>query len=327
MEKKTIKKKVTLSDIAKELNLSANAVSKALHGKSDISIKTQELVRETAERMGYIKNNMASLIRSGKSNIVGVVVSSLTSPYYILGASNVLTMLQNNKFTTLLKVTEDRSLDDKMVYELIENRVCAIITFVETERDAIQLCKKQSLPIIVVGTETDDEEISNVYADEVITGEIAANEFFAMNKKRPCYVNTKTFNNSIRKNAFIEILKEHNIEVDQYSLDFENSFEVKEEFAKLIKANRNDFIFCFNDEIASIVLGILEFHKIKFCKVLGVDGTPNSLSISRKFDSIGFDFGVICGYIKEILLKTVENEEIMTIKYKYKPHLIKAKMD
>ncbi|WP_087001379.1 LacI family DNA-binding transcriptional regulator [Rhizobium sullae] len=47
--------RVTLQTIAREVGLSKYAVSRSLAGKSGVSETTRELIRETAERLGYVK--------------------------------------------------------------------------------------------------------------------------------------------------------------------------------------------------------------------------------------------------------------------------------
>ena len=63
------KKKTTIKDIANVLNISAAAVSKALHNDSRISEKTKENVRQVAKKLQYQPNHLASALRSGKSNL------------------------------------------------------------------------------------------------------------------------------------------------------------------------------------------------------------------------------------------------------------------
>lgn len=47
--------RVTLQTIAREVGLSKYAVSRSLAGKSGVSEETRALIRETAQRLGYIK--------------------------------------------------------------------------------------------------------------------------------------------------------------------------------------------------------------------------------------------------------------------------------
>jgi DNA-binding LacI/PurR family transcriptional regulator len=56
--------RTTIKDIANHLGISANTVSKALTGKSQISEKTRSLILETAARMNYTPNEAArALVR------------------------------------------------------------------------------------------------------------------------------------------------------------------------------------------------------------------------------------------------------------------------
>ena len=49
------REKVSLETIAREVGLSKYAVSRSLSGKSGVSEETRERIRETAQRLGYIR--------------------------------------------------------------------------------------------------------------------------------------------------------------------------------------------------------------------------------------------------------------------------------
>lgn len=57
-------KKVTLSDIAKRLNISKSAVSMALNNSPEIPVRTRERVAKKAKAMGYVKNELVSSMMS-----------------------------------------------------------------------------------------------------------------------------------------------------------------------------------------------------------------------------------------------------------------------
>ena len=73
------KKRTTIKDIANVLNISPAAVSKALHDDSRISEKTKEAVKQVAKNLNYQPNHLASALRRGKSNLVGVIVPRTNS--------------------------------------------------------------------------------------------------------------------------------------------------------------------------------------------------------------------------------------------------------
>ena len=74
--------RVTLKDVANECGYTANTVSRAMRNDPHLPPATRQLIRETAERLGYIPNKMASSLRSGKSHVVAVIVNDLHNQHF-----------------------------------------------------------------------------------------------------------------------------------------------------------------------------------------------------------------------------------------------------
>jgi len=75
-------RKTTIYDIAKELNITAATVSRALNNNPRISEDTRKLVLETATRMNYKQNRLALALKSGKSKKVGVVIPYINRNFF-----------------------------------------------------------------------------------------------------------------------------------------------------------------------------------------------------------------------------------------------------
>jgi LacI family transcriptional regulator, galactose operon repressor len=69
---------ITIRDIAKKLNLSIAAVSRAMDGYPDISEETRQRVIETARQMGYVPNLAARQLRRQKADAIGYILPSET---------------------------------------------------------------------------------------------------------------------------------------------------------------------------------------------------------------------------------------------------------
>jgi len=69
--------RVTMKDIAKELNISLATVSYVLNHseKEKISHDTRMKVIETAKKMGYVPNNTTKVRTKNQSNLIGVVIN------------------------------------------------------------------------------------------------------------------------------------------------------------------------------------------------------------------------------------------------------------
>jgi LacI family transcriptional regulator len=68
----------TLADIAEAAGVHATTVSRALRGGDGVGRKTAERVREVARELGYLPHPAATSLRTGRSNMLGVVVPRLT---------------------------------------------------------------------------------------------------------------------------------------------------------------------------------------------------------------------------------------------------------
>ena len=76
---------VTIKDIANVLGISKSTVSRALSADSrNVSEETIRKVVETAEKMGYRKNEMAVNLRNRRAKTIGIVVPR--GRYLILSA-------------------------------------------------------------------------------------------------------------------------------------------------------------------------------------------------------------------------------------------------
>ena len=64
---------VTIKDISKKCGFSISTVSKALNGSPEIGETTKELIRTTANEMGYFPNAAARLLKTNRSNNLGVL--------------------------------------------------------------------------------------------------------------------------------------------------------------------------------------------------------------------------------------------------------------
>ena len=123
------KQHVTIHDIARELNVSASTVSRALQNHPRISESTRLAVQKIAERYNYQPNVVASSLRSGKSKTVGVIVPRINRNFF----ANVIGGLEENLaasgYHTMICQTHER----------FENEVAAIQTLIHARVDAIVL--------------------------------------------------------------------------------------------------------------------------------------------------------------------------------------------
>ncbi len=88
-------KKVTIADVAKAAGVSKTTVSRYINGRKDLmGLETQKRIQDMIDLLDYHPSDTARSLKSKKSNMIGVLVSDITSPFFsaiIAGIGEVLT--------------------------------------------------------------------------------------------------------------------------------------------------------------------------------------------------------------------------------------------
>jgi LacI family transcriptional regulator len=70
---------VTITDVAQAAGVSKSTASRVLRGDSATSERSRRHVLDAAERLGYRLNRLASGLRVGSSNLLGLVITNLVN--------------------------------------------------------------------------------------------------------------------------------------------------------------------------------------------------------------------------------------------------------
>ena len=146
------KNKTTIKDIANVLNISAAAVSKALHNDSRISEKTKKAVRQVAKNLNYQPNHLASALRSGKSKLVGVVVTKTNSNFFSSVIHNIEEILNKEGYHIIItQSNESYQKECANIDTLLHTQVDGIIASMANETvklDSFEKVKAAGIPLI-----------------------------------------------------------------------------------------------------------------------------------------------------------------------------------
>ena len=112
---------VTIRDIAKKLNLSIGAVSRAMDGYPDISEETRQRVIQTAQEMGYVPNRAARQLRRKKADAIGYVLPSNTprfaDPFFTEFVSGLGDETARHPFDLLISIAPPGEEAEKHIYQ------------------------------------------------------------------------------------------------------------------------------------------------------------------------------------------------------------------
>ncbi len=162
---------VTIRDIAAELGLSVSAVSKALNDYPDIAPETRELVKETAQRLGYRPSAAARSLRTRRTDTIGLVFCiidrHLTDPYYLDLLASIGEECSQQGFDLLLSACTDRG-QERSAYERMVGgkRVDGmILTGIRHGDERITYLVEKGVPFVAFGRSEQDGDFPYVDVD------------------------------------------------------------------------------------------------------------------------------------------------------------------
>ncbi len=123
-------KKTTLADIAAATGYSVNTISHALKNKADIAAATRERIQQIAGEMGYVRNEAARSLRSGKTKTLGVIVGGMYNPFYAWMTDEIQDAAAEMGYSLLIFCSRDEQETEQRVLEAaISRQVDGILLF------------------------------------------------------------------------------------------------------------------------------------------------------------------------------------------------------
>ncbi|MEO6719543.1 MAG: substrate-binding domain-containing protein [Ferruginibacter sp.] len=108
-----MKRKLSIHDIAKELNVSSTTVSFVINGKAAekrISSDMEKKILHYINKVGYQPNMMAKSLRTGKSKIIGLMVENMYDPFF----SSIARIIEENTYQLGYKIFHSSTDNDTL---------------------------------------------------------------------------------------------------------------------------------------------------------------------------------------------------------------------
>jgi LacI family transcriptional regulator len=180
--------KVTLKDVAARAGVHTSTASRALdparHGL--VQEETVARVRAAAQELGYRGDNIASGLRRGRTNTLGIVLADLGNPFYAPVVRGIEHQLEGRGLMALIAESRDdhvrmaRALDN-----LMARRADAVIVTGARSGDERALRRaQQQLPIVLAVRHLPGSGIPAITHDDERGGRLAAEHFLEQGHQR-----------------------------------------------------------------------------------------------------------------------------------------------
>jgi len=145
-------KKPTLKDVAELSGVSVISASRVMSGGPNISEKLRHKVEEAAKTLGYQRNRIAGSLRGKKSDLIAVIVPSMSNHVFPNIIDGLGQSLQDTALRPVLGMTQysDVKEEDILRDMLSWNPVALVLTGLEHSSETRRLLSTYDGPIIEV---------------------------------------------------------------------------------------------------------------------------------------------------------------------------------
>jgi LacI family transcriptional regulator len=299
-------KKTTIKDIANALSISTAAVSKALHDDSRISDKTKAAVKKVAKELNYQPNHLASALRRGKSNLVGVIVPRTNSNFFSSVIQNIEEVLNKKGYNIIItQSNESYQKECRNIDTLLFTQVDGIIASMANETTNLEYYEKiksKGIPLILFDRGENDLNVDYIGINDYESSHMIVEHLIDQGCKRIAHIggyrHTRIFNNRIR--GYIDAIKKHELPSDD-ALLIESSLTTEDGRKKMQQLldlkERPDAVYVASDYAALGALQVLQENKISIPNDIALVGfgdepftsmvTPTLSSINQHSTEIG----------------------------------------
>lgn len=311
----------TIHDIARELEISASTVSRALNDNPRISLKTKEKIKAIADKIGYRPNSLASNLRNKKSNTIGIVVPLINRFFFSAVISGVEDVAFKAGYNVVISQSNDLAAKEtSIVQSMYSNRVDGLILSIAMQSqnfEHLKLFKKKHIPLVFFDRAVPEIDTDKIVVDDFDGGYRVTQHLIDQGYKRIAHLagpqNLKTYFD--RKNGYIDAIRKNGIAYDENlvivsTLTSEDGVPAIEKLMSL--PNPPDAAFCGNDTTALSVMIYLRDKGVRIPDDFGIVGFSNepfSKVVSPSISTIiqpGFTMGQKAA---ELIIQKIENKE------------------
>ena len=178
------KKAVTMSDIAKAMNVSTVTVSKALGDRDGVSAELRERIKQKATEMGYRVHAGTHGAKDGLTYNIGIIVAkhfiSDASSFYWIVYRYIVELLQKQNYYGMLEVVNDHNGMEEIPNSVLDHKVDGLIVLGQLSDEYISKLISHQLPTVFLdfyGSREDADAVlsDNFYGAYMLTSHLIEN--------------------------------------------------------------------------------------------------------------------------------------------------------
>jgi LacI family transcriptional regulator len=317
-----MKKKVTLKQIARELDVSISTVSKSLRNSLEIGEETRLKVQAFAKFYHYKPNNIALSLKNRKTKTIGIIIPEIVHHFFSTVINGIEQIANENGYSVIICLSDDSFDKEVLNMEMLANGsidgfIMSLSKETQQKKDFHHIDEviNQGMPVVMFDRVTDDIQCDKVIIDDELAAFEAVQSLIDKGRKKIALVTTVDYVSvgKLRTDGYTKALLKNGIPFDEnLIIKIENVDNCEITIAKLLEDKAIDAVFAVNELFAVTIIKIANKMGLKVPEDLAViaftDGiiskysTPTITTVTQN----GIEMGNMAA---KILIERLESED------------------
>ncbi|AWI25443.1 LacI family DNA-binding transcriptional regulator [Flavobacterium pallidum] len=286
-----MKRKVTLKQIAKELDVSISTVSKSLRDSPEISEDTRQKVQAFAKLYNYKPNNIALSLKNRKTKTIGIIIPEIVHHFFATVISGIEQVANEHGYSVVVCLSNE-SFDKEVInMEMLANGsidgfIMSLSKETQYKGDFHHITEviNQGMPVVMFDRVTNEVLCDKVIIDDKMAAYEAVQHLVNMGKKKIALVTTVDYVSvgKLRTDGYTKAILDNELPFNEkLIIKIEDIDNFESQIAKLMENRAIDAVLAVNELFAVTI--------IKLASKMGLK-VPDDLSV------IAFTDGIISQY-------------------------------
>jgi LacI family transcriptional regulator len=179
-----------VKDVAERAGVSLGTVSNVLNRPDRVSPATRRRVEQAMAELGFVRNEAARHLRSGRSRTLAYVMLDAANPFFTDVAAGIEETAEEGHFSLYMCNSGNRA-DREVAHldHLVEQRVQGVlVTPLDPEAEHLARVARRGTPVVVVDRTPRDVALCSVAVDDVLGGSLAVDHLLDRGHQRIAFV-------------------------------------------------------------------------------------------------------------------------------------------
>lgn len=256
-----MKPKLTLKQIARELDVSVSTVSKALRDSVEISEDTRLKIKAFAKLYNYRPNNIALSLKNRKTRTIGLVLPEIVHDFFATVIGGIEQVANNRGYNVIICLSNNSFDREVMNMEMLANGstdgfIISVAKETQQKEDYhhLQEAINQGMPVVMVDRAVDQIVCDKVIIDDSEGAKNAVTHLIKSGCRRIAIITTVDYVSvgKLRTNGYLEALQNNNMDLDEdLILKIEDVDQSHEEIIDFLLNRDVDGVFAVNEQFAT----------------------------------------------------------------------------